>query len=117
MLKRLFVFVLIGAVFFVAIQFASVFFYAWQFEDFVKDEVKFAPMRESDERAHLVEHILSQGQSYSLTLDPKDIEVQKHTDTDSGITTLQVKVNYTSPVDLYYFTYPLRRNIRAATMY
>jgi len=117
MLKRIFVFVLIGSLFFVAVQFASVFFYALEFEDFVKDEVKFAPMRESDERAHLADHIISQGQFYSLAIEKKDIEVQKHTDTDSGITTLQVKVNYTSPVDLYYFTYPLHRSVLAMTTY
>jgi hypothetical protein len=117
MLKRLFVLIAIGALFFVAAQFAAVFFYAWEFDDFVRDEVKFAPMRESDEKAHLVDHIINQGQFYSLAVAPTDIEIQKHTDTDSGITTLQVKVNYTSPVDLYYVTYPLRRSILAATTY
>ena len=117
MLKRIFVLVLFGALLFVAIQFAAVFFYAWEFDDFVKDEVKFSPMRESAEKAHLVEHIITQGQNYSLAIDPKDIMVQNHTDTNSGITTLKVSVKYTTPVDLYYFKYPLKRNVLAATSY
>lgn len=117
MLRRIFVFVLIGALFFVGIQFASVYFYAWEFDDFVRDEVKFAPVRESDDKAHLVEHITRQAQFYGLEIDPKSIEVVKHTDTGSGITKLEVDVNYTSPVDLYYFTFPLRRSVRTATSY
>lgn len=117
MLKRVFVFVLIGVLFFVAVQFAAVFFYAWEFEDFVKEEVKYSPMRESAEREHLVDHIVSHAQLYNLAIDAKDVVVQKHTDADSGITTLQVNVSYTSPVDLYYFTYQLRRRILAATSY
>jgi hypothetical protein len=116
-LKRIFTVVLIGALFFVGVQFAAVFFYAWAFEDFVKDEVKFTPMREPAERVHLVEHILNQAQSYSLAVDPGDVAVEKHTDTNSGITTLQVNVSYMSPVDLYYFTYHLRRNLLAKTTY
>ena len=117
MLKRIFLLVLIGGLFFVAIQFAAVFFYAWEFEDFVKDEVKYSPMRESSERAHLVDHIVSKAQFYNLALDAKDVVVQKNTDVGSGITTLQVHVSYTSPVNLYYFTFPLRRRILAAMTY
>ena len=117
MLKRIFLFVVIGSLFFVGIQFASVFFYAWEFEDFVKDEVKYAPTRESDETQHLVEHILEQGHFYELEIEPGDITVRKHTDPGSGITTLEVDAGYGSPVDLYYFTYRIRRTVGAVTMY
>jgi hypothetical protein len=117
MLKRILVLVLIGALPFVAVQFASVFFYAWAFEDFVKDEVKFTPMREPAERVHLVEHILTQAQPYRLAVDPGNVAVERHTDRTSGITTLQVNVSYISSVDLYYFTYHLRRNLLAKTTY
>jgi hypothetical protein len=117
MIKRIFVFVLIGAMFFVAVQFISVFFYAWEFDDFVADEVKFAPIREDDSKEHLVEHIKRQAQFYGLNVNEKAINVDKRTDTDSGITTLAVDVTYTTPVDLFYFTYQLRRHIHTATMY
>ena len=117
MLKRILLFVVIGALFFIAIQFASVFFYAWEFEDFVRDEVKYTPTRESDANDHLVEHIVEEGHFYSLELAPSDVTVQKSTDSHSGITTLEVDASYTSPVDLYYFTYPIRRVVRAVTKY
>ena len=121
MIKRVFGFVVIGALFFVAVQFAAVYFYAWEFDDFVRDEVKYAPTRESDEkeslRTHFQGHLTQQAQFYGLTLNPDGITVDKHTDTDSGITRLNVEVNYTTPVDLYYFTFPIRRHIVANTMY
>ncbi|HLH32556.1 MAG TPA: hypothetical protein VKY31_15240 [Terriglobia bacterium] len=121
MIKRVFGFVVIGALFFVSVQFAAVYFYAWEFDDFVRDEVKFAPMREGEEKenlkSHFQDHLTQQAQFYGLTLNPQDISVDRHTDTDSGITNLNVEVNYTTPVDLYYFTYPIRRHITANTMY
>ena len=117
MLKRIFVFVLIGATFFVGMQFASVYFYASEFDDFVRDELKFAPAREDDSKEHLVEHIKEQAQYYGLTLNDKDVVVDKTTDKDSGVTTLTADVTYTSPVDLYYFTYQLRRHTHATASY
>jgi hypothetical protein len=48
MLKRIFVLVLLAGMFFVGMQFLSVFFYVWEFEDFIKDELKFAVVREDD---------------------------------------------------------------------
>jgi hypothetical protein len=117
MLKRIFVCILIAAIFFVAVQFASVFFYAFAFDDFVKDEVKFAPVREQDTKAHLVEHIAEQAKYYGQTLDPHDIQIDRHTDLDSGITTLSVDVDYIAPVDLYYFTARVHRHLHAATSY
>jgi hypothetical protein len=117
MLKRIFVFVLIGAMFFVGMQFLSVFFYAWEFEDFVRDELKFAVVREDDSKEHLSQHIKQQAQYYGLNINAKNIVVEKSTDTDSGITTLSADVNYTSPVDLFYFTYQLRRHVHALSRY
>jgi hypothetical protein len=117
MLKRIFVFVLLGAMFFVGMQFISVFFYAWEFDDFVRDELKFAPAREDDSKEHLVEHITEQARYYGLTLNQRDLIVGKATDTDSGVTTLSADVTYTTPVDLYYLTYQLRRHIHATASY
>jgi hypothetical protein len=117
MLKRIFVFVLIGALFVVGVQFASVIFYLWQFDDFVNDEVKFVSVRENDSKEHLVEHIMEQARAYHLDLDPKDIRVEKHSDLDLGITTLSVDLNCSAPVDLYYFTSQVRRHVHATTTY
>jgi hypothetical protein len=117
MLKRLFVFVVIGALFFVSVQFISVFFSAFAFDDFVKDEVRYAPVRENDTKEHLVEHILEQSKFYRVILDESDIHVNRSVDKDSGVTTLSVDLTYTSPVDLYYFTYEIRRHLHAQTKY
>jgi hypothetical protein len=117
MLKRIFVFVLMGAMFFVAMQFLSVYFYAWEFDDFVSDELKFAMAREDDSKEHLVEHIKEQAQYYGLAVKDKDVAIDKSTGKDSGITTVTADVTYTTPVDLYYLTYQLRRHIHASVMY
>lgn len=117
MLKRIFVLVVIAAFFFVVIQFASVFFYAWQFDDFANDEVKYAPLRETTTKEHFVSHLIEQGHFYGLDIDPGGIAVEKNRDGDSGITTLAVDVNYTVPVDLYYFTFPLKRHFHTVTRY
>src|SRR5712691_9362600 len=99
MVKRIFVFVMMGAMFFVGMQFISVFFYAWEFDDFVRDEVKFAPIREDDSKEHLVEHIKRQVQFYGLDVNERAINVDKRTDTDSGITTLTMDDIYSALVD------------------
>jgi len=117
MLKRIFVFILIGAAFFVGMQFISVFFYALEFDDFVRDELKFVPAREDESKEHLVEHIVQEGEYYGLNINAKDVLIEKTTANDSGITTLSADVTYTTPVDLYYFTYQLHRHIHASTMY
>ena len=117
MFKRVFVFVLIGATFFVGMQFLAVMFYAWEFDDLANDEVKFAPVRQDDSRDRLVGHLKEEALYYGLKVDDKAITVTKNTDTNSGIRQLAVDISYTTPVDLYYFTYQLHRHIRPSTMY
>src|SRR2546428_11584643 len=117
MIKRIFVFVMMGAMFFVGMQFISVFFYVWEFDDFVRDEVKFAPIREDDSKEHLVEHIKRQVQFYGLDVNQKAISIGKSIDKGYGITTLSADVTYTTPVDLFYFIYQLRRHIHTSAMY
>ena len=103
--------------FFVGMQFLSVFFYAWEFEDFIKDELKFAVVREDDSKEHLTEHIKEQAQYYGLNINEKNIVVEKSKAPDSGITTVSADVTYVTPVDLFYFTYQLRRHIHALSRY
>ena len=117
MVKRVFVFVLIGAMFFVGTQFLAVLFYAWEFDDLASDEVKFAPIRQDDSRERLVSHIREEALYYGLKVDEKAITVIRNTDLDSGVRHLAVDITYTTPVDLYYFTYQLRRHIHPSTMY
>jgi hypothetical protein len=117
MLKRLLTWVVIGAAFVVGVQFVAVLFNAWQFDDFVKDEIKFAAIRESETEEHLVEHIMDQARDYSLELDQKDIRIEKNNDSDTGVTTLAVAVSYSAPVDLYYFKSKVRRHVVATTRY
>jgi hypothetical protein len=117
MLKRIFIIVVLTGLFFVAMQFVSVFFYAWEFDDFVRDELRFAPAREHESKEHLAEHIKEEAQYYGLSLKDKDIVIHNATDTHSGITTLSADVSYTTPVDLYYFSYELQRHVHATAMY
>ena len=104
MLRRLLLFVFLGAVFVGAIQFIPAYFYASEFDDFVKDEVKFAPTRESTEREHLVDHIYDAAMHYGVEVNREDIVVKKTKNPDSGYDKLTVSVAYSIPVDLYYFT-------------
>jgi len=117
MLKRVFVFVFIGALFFVGLQFASVYFYAWEFDDFVRDELKFELMRERHTDERLVAHIIEQAQFYGLRTDKKNVRIQQHKDTTSGVSFLVADVNYSTPVDLFYFTYQLHRHVHASSVY
>src|SRR3989442_6084157 len=58
----------------------------------------------------LIDHIIAKSQFYGLTTDRKNIRVETHPDSKSGLTFLAVDVNYSTPVDLYYSTYQLRRH-------
>ena len=55
MLKRLLVWTFLAAVFYALIQFIPAYFYASEFDDFVKDDVKFTPMRENTEEGNLAD--------------------------------------------------------------
>ncbi len=100
-----------------ASQYIPVLFYAWEFDDFVRDEVRFTPVRESIERDHLADHILQQARLYKLILDDKGVQVTKTRDPRRGIRVLAVEVGYRAPVDLYYFVHEIRFQVRASTFY
>ena len=117
MLRRVLLFVFLGALFIAAIQFIPAYFYASEFDDFVKDEVKFAPTRESTQREHLVEHILAEAMYYGVDVNPKDIVIKKTKSADSNFEKLTVSVPYTISVDLYYFTHRMHRQVDASTGY
>jgi hypothetical protein len=117
MIRRILIWTLLVAAFFVAIQFIPAYFYASEFEDFVKDEVKFAPTRESTDRDHLVEHIMEASNQYGVQVNPKDIFVKKTENTDSNYETLSVSVAYSIPVDLYYFTHQLHFQVNTSISY
>ena len=117
MLKRLLLWVLLGAAFFVAIQFIPAYFYASEFDDFVKDEVKFAPTRERTDREHLTQHITAASVHYGVQIDPKGVTVRKSRNADSNLETLTVSVAYSIPVDLYYLTRQLHRHVETSVSY
>ena len=117
MRKRLLIWVLFGAAFFVGIQYIPAFFYASEFDDFVKDEVKFAPTRESTDREHLIQHITDASGHYGVQIDPKGITIAKVRNIDSNYQTLTVSVAYSVPVDLYYVTHRLHRRVNASISY
>jgi hypothetical protein len=109
----------LGALLYAGLQYVPVFFYAVEFDDFVKDEVKFAPARETTEPAHLKQHIAEEAKNNRMIiLDPRrDIRVVRVRDSVRGIRILTVDVNYIMPVDLYYFTHNVKFKIHAETAY
>jgi hypothetical protein len=115
MLRRLLLFVFLAAVFIAAIQFIPAYFYASEFDDFVKDELKFTPSRESPQREHLVDHILQSAMHYGVEVNREDIVVKKSK--GGEYQKLTVSVSYSMPVDLYYFTWRLHRQVNASTAY
>ena len=115
--KRLLILVFMGCLMYVALQYIPVFFYALEFDDFVRDEVKYAPLRETDDKEHITRHILDEGGYYRMILDRKDINVTKTRDLSRGINFLTADVDYRMPVDLYYFTHEVRFHLHASTVY
>jgi hypothetical protein len=99
-------------------QFATVYFYVWESQDLVKDEVKFAPARESASEDHLVSHIVEMAQYHNIKLDPKGIKIKKKV-TIPGMTwmTLAVDVSYSAPVDLTFYRQPLHFHTTASVVY
>jgi hypothetical protein len=115
--KRLLILVFLGCLLYVALQYVPLFFYALEFDDFVRDEVKFAPLRETDDKEHIMQHILDEARFYRMILDKNDIKVTKTRDSSRGINFLTADVEYRMPVDLYYFTHEVRFHLHTSTAY
>ncbi len=98
---------------------AAVYFYVTEFQDFVKQEVKFAPFRKGTDETRLFEDIRDAARFYNLQIDPaKDIKIRKTT-TIPGMTwtTLGVDVKYTALVDLNLYKHPLHFHTAASVAY
>jgi len=115
-LWRLITWLVVGAGFFAGAKYAQVYFYASEFDDFVKDEVKFAPTRESTDSDHLTEHILDAAGQYGVDLDARDIKIRK-THTSEDIETLTVDVNYSAELDLQVYKPALHFHSTATISY
>jgi hypothetical protein len=115
--KRILIWVLLGGASYVGMQYIPVLFYAWEFNDFVRDEVRFAPLRETTEQAHLQDHILEQAKRYRLIIDRRNVRVTKTRDPHRGIEILAVEIDYRAPVDLYYMVHEVPFHIRASVFY
>ena len=98
---------------------AAVYFYVSEFQNFVQDEVAFAPFREASDETHIFEHIRDAARYYNIRIDqPTDIKIRK-TVTIPGMTwtTLGVDVNYTALVDLSVFKHPVHFHTKASVQY
>ena len=84
----------------------------------VKDEVKFAPARESAGVDHLITHIVDMARYYNIEVDPREIKINK-TITIPGMTwtTLAVDMTYSAPVDLSLYRQPLHFHTTASVVY
>lgn len=117
-LRHLFWTTFLCSSFYAFTQFATVYFYVSEFQEFIKDQVKFAPLRESADETHLRTTILDGARYYNVKIDPDEIKIQK-TLTIPGMTwsTLGVDVSYTALVDLSLFKQPLRFHTAASVAY
>jgi len=95
----------------------QLYFYASEFDDFIKDEVKFAPTRESTEEDHLRTHISEAALQYGMTLNPRDIRIEKTRDSQQITNKLEVNVAYTGNLDLHYKQYPVHFRTNAVILY
>ena len=104
--------------FYTLTKYATAYFYVSAFQDFIKDEVKFAPFRERADEAHISLQIRDAARFYKLQVDPREIKVRK-TPTIPGMTwtTLGVDVTYTALVDLSLFKQPLHFHTAASVAY
>jgi hypothetical protein len=116
--KRLFIWVFIGGILYVALLYPPVLLFAWEFDDYVRGEIRFAPAREKLEKDYITDNIAEAARRYGLIVNPKkDIRVTKTPDLQRGIEILTVDVDYKAPVDLYYFTHNVPMHIHATTAY
>ena len=116
-LTKLAVWALLIAAFYAGLQYAQLYFYASAFDDFIRDEVKFAPTRESTDEDHLRTHILDASQQYGMTVEPKDIRVTKTRDPDHQLQMLDVEVTYSAPLDFSLFKRQLNFRTDATVSY
>ncbi len=104
-MRQLFCVTLLCSSFYAVTKFASVYFYVSAFQDFVKNEVEFAPFRERADEKHLLVNILDAARYYNLEVDPNEIKIHK-TVTIPGMTwsTTGVDFSYTHLGYLSFFT-------------
>ena len=100
-------------------KYAQMYFYVAAFDDFVKDEVKFAPTRESTDKEHLNEHITDAAEQYGMHLDTKGINIEKqHFESEgSYIDTLRVDVSYSAELDLNVYKPHIQFHTTASVTY
>lgn len=119
MIRPLMFFVVLYSAVYLFGRVASVYFYAEEFQDFVNDQVKFAPFRQNTDEVRLSEQIRDAARYYNLRIDrPGDIKIHK-TQTIPGMTwtTLGVDVRYTALVDLSLFKQPVHFHTAASVAY
>ena|SRR5579862_9402970 len=117
-LRQLFFVTFLLSSFYAFTQFATAYFYVSEFQDFIQDQVKFAPLRERADEMHLAMNIVDAARYYNLEIDPKEIKIRK-TATVPGTSwsTLAVDVTYTAFVDLDVFKQPLRFHTSSSVAY
>jgi len=113
-LPRLLLWIIAGTFFYVALQYLPGLFYARQFDDFVRDEVRFAPVRE---KSQLVQHIIEGAHDCHIEVDQHQIQIVKTRDMPHGVNTLTVDVAYQVPIHIFGWTRELPRSIEGTVKY
>ena len=117
-LRQLVFATLLCASFYILAQCATVYFYVSAFEDFVRDQVKFAPFRHGVDENNLFVNIVDAARYYNLEVDPQQIKIRKTTRIPGmSWTTLGVDVTYTASLDLSLFKRPLHFHTSATVAY
>ena len=98
--KKLIFLLLLVVVVFVGVQYARAFFTKYEFDDAVRQSVKFAAVNRKDSAA-VRREVLDKADELGLDIGPKDIHITKR----GPAFTLELE--YDSPVDLKFFQHVL----------
>jgi len=105
--RQLFFIVFFAAVVYVASQFIVVYYHAFQFSDFVIQEVKFAASKRKPTEK-IRDSISDEARSSNIPVRPRDIHITKRGPTFS------VEINYSLTVDLHFYQYVWPQHVLTA---
>jgi hypothetical protein len=99
--RRLFYILVVAAAIFVGSQYAPAYFYAFQFDDFIQQEVKYAAASKKTPD-DIKRELLDKAPEFHIPITPRDIHI-----THRG-PSFTLDVDYTWPIDLRVYHHDLK---------
>jgi len=113
---RLLMWLVIVVAFYAGAKYAQMYFYVAAFDDFVRDEVRFAPARKTTDKDHLTAHLMDAAGEYGVQLDPHNIQITSRQQ-QPNIQTLTVDVSYSAELDLRFYRPEIQFHSQASIYY